>query len=268
MQFGYRMGSFLLGGTSIILAAIFWGAFGSMLSAPNVQRMLMAKEEPRIRAMLLGGAAMTPVLFGLFTIIGMGALAYYPGLQRAAVLPTLLQGFANNGLLRGMFLVGILAVLMSTIDSFLHSASVTVVGDLIYTQQSFEEDNTQHLRAVQLTAILLGLVALYMASTGQQSLYLNYGSWLLFSFFVPPLLGGLMGLETKNKDLWRALLAALVVEAVGLGINWEGRADWWYGHYLHSVWFAAILANLLVYLASHYLRNGAFVCRAQTPADA
>ena len=251
---------------ALVANVICWGIFGGLLSLPNVQRMLMANNQAAAKQVFFSTAALLPVLYAIFSFIGLGALVLYPALPRVQVIPKLVASLFSGAAQGGG--IGLLAVLMSTVDSFLHSAAVGLVADLLYPGGTSPAEEVKRLRAVQLASLGLGVFGIAIAATSSASLYLNYFSWVLFSFVAIPFLGGTLGLKAHPKDLWLAVGVALVAEISGLIFYYDYRADWWYGSYVHTVWFFALVANALTYFSSHYLRNSGFVWVDQKGAPA
>ena len=247
------------GGFSLILVIFFWSIFGYLMPPPQLQRMLISKDQEGIRHMFFSAAVFTPVLFCAFIVIGLGILVLHPGLARGQVIPTLLTTLFSNILARGTVTIGTMAVVMSTMDSFLHSAAVTLVSDILFPKKNFDKSETKHLRLIQGVAFFLGIGALLVASIWETSLYLTYAGVMLFSFCLLPLIGGLVGLKTSRRDFWIAFAAAFLVEGIGLLIMTQLDRELWYSGVKDTVWLFAILTNILTYFASHYLRNGGIV---------
>jgi len=109
-----------------ILGFYYWG-----LNQYIVQRILGAKNLKHARwgAMLGGGLKLLP----LFIMVLPGAFAYtlFPGLQSGdMVFPTLVTEMLPVGVV-GLVLAGLVAAIMSSIDSTLNSASTLIVIDFV-----------------------------------------------------------------------------------------------------------------------------------------
>jgi len=96
-----------------------------------VQRVLGARSVNHARwGSLLGGALKLPVLF-IMVLPGTMARIVYPGLESGdAVFPTLITQLLPVGVV-GLVLAGLVAAIMSSIDSTLNSASALVTLDFI-----------------------------------------------------------------------------------------------------------------------------------------
>jgi SSS family solute:Na+ symporter len=112
-----------------LIGFYFWGMNQFM-----VQRLLSAKDlEEGRRGALFAGFLKLSVLF-LMVMPGLMARVLYPDLpDQDLVFPTLMFDLLPAGLL-GLVLVGLLAALMSSIDSTLNSASTLVTMDFVHTR--------------------------------------------------------------------------------------------------------------------------------------
>jgi solute:Na+ symporter, SSS family len=96
-----------------------------------VQRVLSAKSIPHARwGALFGGLLKLPVLF-IMVLPGIMARKLFPDLPNPdQVFPTMIVELLPVGL-KGLVMAGLIAALMSSIDSTLHSASTLVTMDFI-----------------------------------------------------------------------------------------------------------------------------------------
>ena len=252
IKFGAHLFTF-----SSLSSTIFRGVFCSVLAPPVVQRMLAAQNKQQVKHMFLTAAAFLPVLRLVLTFIGLGAAVLYPGLKQNMVVPHLIQQLFSLPL-QGFMIAGLLAVLMSTADSFLHTAATTVVNDVRLPHRSQQGANTQTLGMVRFISFSLGIGAMLLATTTGVDRYLRYIAWAVLSPFLIPFVAGVMGLKTDKRDLLIALLFTLVGEAVGLFHFWPNRHFRLLSH-LHTAWGGAMLLGTTAFFVSHYWRNGGFM---------
>jgi SSS family solute:Na+ symporter len=107
-----------------VLGFYFWGTNQFI-----VQRVLGARGVDHARwGALFGGLLKLPVLF-IMVLPGTMARLAFPGLERGdQVFPTLISSHLPTGI-RGLVLAGLIAAIMSSIDSTLNSASTLVTVD-------------------------------------------------------------------------------------------------------------------------------------------
>jgi len=106
------------------------GMFYWCMDQSIVQRALGAKsiDHGRKGAIFAGFLKIVPVF--IFVLPGVMALALFPGIENDAAFPTLVSNLLPQGL-RGIVLAGLLAALMSSLDSTLNASATIVTRDFI-----------------------------------------------------------------------------------------------------------------------------------------
>ena len=100
-------------------------------SAPTViQRFLMGNSIEQVRGALFKSAAIKVVFILWITGIGFITAVNFPNVDANLALPTLIAEMLPP-ILKGITVVGILAVIMSTADSVLNSGAILLVNDII-----------------------------------------------------------------------------------------------------------------------------------------
>lgn len=173
------------------------------------------------------GAILAAVLklLPLFIMVLPGAMAavLLPDLARAdSVFPTLIATYAPVGI-AGMIIAGLLAAIMSSIDSALNSASTLITLDFIDDRERDSERLARIGRVIVL--VLVGVAALWAPMIDRFPglfSYLQQG----FTYVASPLVG--------------TFAVAMLSRKVG------ARAALWgtgFGHLVSAVWFVASLAG-------------------------
>ncbi|HSG73045.1 MAG TPA: sodium/solute symporter, partial [Planctomycetaceae bacterium] len=112
-------------GLALILSPAYW-----IGNQAIVQRSLGARSEFEAKASYVWGALLKNVIPLIIAIPGLIALAMFPGMKDGdQAFPRLVNELLPIGL-RGLFVAAFLAALMSSIDSYLNSASTIVSNDL------------------------------------------------------------------------------------------------------------------------------------------
>lgn len=188
------------------LFLVFWVQF---IDPAVVQRLLMAKNpKPIIRAMRMAAFIDIPFYLTAGTI-GLLTLVLVPHASGADAFPALLQTILPTGI-RGIVLAGILAVIMSTADSYLNSASVTFVHDVIKPMCSKNFSDSKELKCTQVANVLIGVSSVWVALSFTSILdmvliFLNFwGPVITF-----PLLSGIFGLRASFKAFMVGGIAGL-----------------------------------------------------------
>ena len=197
---------FSLTGKSGLLSTFAWGFIAlSTLVDPNFyQRCFAAKNEKTAKKGILL-ATMIWFCFDLCTTFGaMYAAAIIPTANsKSAYLSYSLQLLSPG--LRGFFLAGIVATILSTIDSYLFIASNTLCYDL--APKRFKEN----LLFNKLGVLSTGLLSVSMAvvfSGSIKAVWKTLGSYSAGCLLVPMILGGFCDIRISDKAFTLSTLSS------------------------------------------------------------
>jgi SSS family solute:Na+ symporter len=192
-----------------------------------VQRVLAARslDHARWSLTLAGLLKLTP----LFIMVLPGAMAasILPDIAKAdAVFPTLVTTLLPSGL-RGLVLAGLIAAIMSTIDSTLNAASTLVYHDFLSDKQKTRLGQKGAVTMARwLTVVFMLLAALWapmISSFPGIFAYLQE----IFSYAVPPVVAiFLLGLFWARTTPAAALTTLVVGHAMGLATLLSKQAGW------------------------------------------
>lgn len=172
------------------------------------QRALLAKDQKQIRqsfiiASLVGG-------FVLFVSCSIGAIiyGYNPDLNPDNLLMYIIDHYSYNGL-KGFVLVGILAITMSTADSWINISSVTFAND--FCKPLNIKSRVDSLFLSRYFSVFIGSFSVVLAITADNLLELLL---LIGNFFCPIvgpiLLLGIFGMRGSEKAALSAIFAGVV----------------------------------------------------------
>jgi solute:Na+ symporter, SSS family len=180
-------------GLGLILGPAYW-----IGNQAIVQRSLGARSEFEAKASYIWGGLLKNVVPFVIAVPGLIALAKFPHLSAGdQAFPALVSHLLPAGL-RGVFLAAFLAALMSSVDSYLNSASTLLTHDLYKRFLKPDAPDDQLLKigrgttlALMAWAIGFGLVISRQENTGIYAIFQT-----LMAFFQGPafavLLGGLL----------------------------------------------------------------------------
>jgi solute:Na+ symporter, SSS family len=243
-----KAGEFGAGYYSFPILAIWFLFPGFPLSFPFVQRMLMAKDNRQLITMYYWGTAFLVVFFLVLTFIGLGMVVLYPKLESGQVIPYLIQMFPASWL-RGIALIGLIAVIMSTADAFLHSAGLLFVHDVIKPIADKQGIEINELRVVRYFTLLIGCISIAVSLMAKNIFSIAvYGMDLSALIFTIPLIAGIMGLKTDARS-FTTILSFFFAK-----------------FFLPNLFFIpfAILMNALSFFGAHYMQNKGFVTVKRT----
>ncbi|HJK87192.1 MAG TPA: ATP-binding protein, partial [Candidatus Megaira endosymbiont of Nemacystus decipiens] len=170
------------------------------------QRISMSKNILQARKAFVV-AALSYAFFGLFiSWIGIIAIAIYPDVDSSLVAQRILTDYSYSGL-RGLTIAGILAMLMSSADSYINSTSVMFTYD--FFKASGIKINNQ-LLVSRVTALVLGLFSLFLALYSKGLLELMIKTK---SFYMPvvsvPFMFSIFGFRSSSKSVLIGMLAGV-----------------------------------------------------------
>jgi SSS family solute:Na+ symporter len=243
-----------------------WDLFPAFpLSFPFVQRMLMAKNTQQLKDSYYACMWFFTVFYFLLTIIGLGAVVLklsgdiempHKGSQ---IYIYVVKKYVPVGL-RGIMVVGFIAGVMSTADSFLHSAGLSLAYDVIQPIFKRRRYNVTDLKLTQYSTIVLGMLALAFAiyykvlprEHYQGKLDLGRGlsfltDWVGLTFTIP-FLAGVMGLKPCKKAFYvSSILTTLTFIFTKLFL-------------LNSLVIPlSVLCTILSFFITHYVHHNGFV---------
>ena len=218
----------------------------STLYAPDVQRMLMARDTEQITKSYSIAAKL---LLGLLFLISMiGALVYVinPNLEEKQVLPFIMEKLTMPGL-KGALFTGILAMSMSTADSNLNSGAVSFAHDFCRPIGLFKQVN--ELKIARAFSFVCGFLAIIFALKFQDIIDLLL---LVGSVYAPvvsvPLLFAIFGFRSST----RAVSVGIVFGVVTV-LFWKYISPIFGLDQSVSAFLPGIVAHMIGLFGTHYL---------------
>ncbi len=222
----------------------------SMLDPAVIQRMLMGRKASHLRkqhlvASVFGGFYLTIIL-----TIGLGGYLLYnnSSINQSNILLNIISDLLPVGI-KGLAMAGIFAMIMSTADSFLHSAGLSMVHDVLNPiARNKENFRKKEKKFTQIATIFAGIIAVIIG--------LNTTD--LFGFFlsilettVPilliPLFSGMMGLKTDKKSFFVGMSCTIVV--------WINCKIFLPENYADFALPLMLIANGIAFFGTHIIRN-------------
>ena len=206
------------------------------------QRIAMAKNTRQIRrSFIIAGFT---CLFLMVTIdwIGILVLSIHPNLAPNEVVKHIIFDYSFTGL-KGLTLAGIMAMLMSTADSYINSSAVLVVHD--FCKPLGINIVKSELTFSRLASLLIGIFAIILSLRSGSLLQLALTT---YSFYMPivtvPFIMTVVGFRSSGKAVLIGMVAGLVTV-----ILWDVVLK------INSIdgLVPGMVANLFFLLGSHYL---------------
>ncbi len=230
---------------------LVWSIFPVGITLPPLfQRLLMGQNAKQLRSQYLIIAAFDPTFRLIITLIGLAAIVLYPTIEAKNVIPHIVNELLPTGL-KGFAIAGLLAVVMSTADSYLHTAGLLLSHDVIKPLCDKASIAIHELRWAQYSTILVGFITIVVALRAEELLKLSFtalsftGPLLLF-----PLVAGIMGLKTDPQSFYVPMLVTLLSFIVAMLVLPVSQR--------HLAVLISILANGTSFFATHLIKNRGF----------
>ncbi len=209
------------------------------------QRIAMARDVKQAKNALIYAAGV--LLLILMTIAWMAVLLLTenPDLEKAEVIPYLISSHVGVGL-RGLLGVCVMALAMSTADSYLNASSVLFSSDVVKPltkKKKGEVEKEGSVAIARLFSICMGLFALLLALYSKDILKLLLLSGSLnMPIATIPMLLPVLGFRTTSRSALMGMAAGLTTVVI-----WS-----YFGKNSDSI-IPGMLANLIFLFATHYL---------------
>jgi len=245
-----------------------WDLFPAFpLSFPFIQRMLMARGKQQLVDSYYMGLSFLTVFYLLLTLIGLAAIVLRMTVdtnmpqQGSNIFVYIVKNYLSVGA-RGIICTGFIAGVMSTADSFLHTAGLSLAYDVIQPRMTRSIDV---LKLVRSLTLILGLIALVLALYYEilpRNLYggldlgkgLNFITEAVALVFTIPLVAGILGLKTEERFFFTSAIVTVAVFVLS-------RC------YLNNEYIipVAIVTNMLSFFGTHYSQYKGFVVVSRGP---
>jgi SSS family solute:Na+ symporter len=146
-----------------------------------IQRILMARNAKQAtKSLLIAGALYIP-FYAVITVIALSAVVLFPsGDPNSAFLNIL--NYSLPPIVKGIAISGVLAVIMSTADSFLNVAVISAVRDVIAIIMPYRIADRVELSLSRYITAIFGFISIFIATR----FYSMIDFWLYFSNFWTP----------------------------------------------------------------------------------
>ncbi|WPX99621.1 Solute carrier domain protein (plasmid) [Candidatus Megaera polyxenophila] len=210
------------------------------LDPATVQRILMAKNVIQVRKSFSLAAFFCFIIGGTACLIGITILAHNPNLNPDTLVTYVIDNYSYTGL-KGLILIGIMAMIMSSADSYINSAAVIFAHDLIKPSE-----NTLNLSRIFSMFVGISATILALSTSSLYDLLLLAGN-----FYTPvitmPLLLAIFGFRSTSRV---ALIA--IVAGISSVVIWRVFLQSITG--VDSI-IPGTIVNLVTMLLTHYLLN-------------
>ena len=207
------------------------------------QRVAMAKNIKQASNSFIISAIVCLLLVLIVCWIGVLMLAIHPNIESNQVIRRIISDYSFIVGYRGVVLAGIMAMVMSTVDSFINSTSVIFVHDFLKPLKVKFVEN--ELISARIVSLLIGILSLILSLREGSILELVIVTYSLYMPIVAvPFIMAILGFRSTGKSV-----------LLGMGAGFATIVVWDYLLQIktvNSIPFGMI-ANLIVLMGSHYL---------------
>lgn len=179
--------------------SLFFVLLFSMLDPALLQRLFMSRNTDMVKNALLRAAFLYMPFFAMIAYIALVALMINPGLNPSLSFPFMVDQLLPT-VVKGVAIVSLLSVLMSSADSFLHVAGIMFTNDVLNPLLKKELSNEAKLFTARISTLLIGVIAVGVALTVSsmfELILLGYAVWT--PAIVVPLAAGIMGVKPSKR---------------------------------------------------------------------
>jgi Na+/proline symporter len=194
---------------------IIW-AFSLFVYPAIIHRILMAKTSRDASNMLVISGLLSFIIIGLITLASLAVLILNPA-TKASVGGTfsyIIKNYFGQGL-RIFSVLGMLSIVMSTIDSVINSGSLLLTHNLIIPLLTQKGAKINELKLVKYISFMLGFVGLVIAyivsiTNTEINKVTYFGPSLLTPMLAIPFIAGVLGLKTDSTSFIISSITTMV----------------------------------------------------------
>lgn len=204
------------------------------------QRINMAKDTSQVRKSFTI-AAFTCLLISLVIAwIGVLLWAKNPDLNPNDLLAHIINDYSYPGL-KGIIAIGVMAIIMSTADSYINSAAVLIVNDVFSFK--FIDSEDRGLILLRIIAIVVAVLSFFLAFNTKSLLDLTFLIWGSYMPIITvPLILAILGFRSTPRTVLIGMAAGVITMIAFKFFDLNIKAV-----------IPAMLLNMLFFFTSHYL---------------
>jgi len=180
------------------------------LNPTMIQRILMAKDKKQITTSLRVSSLITVLFYIVCGQIALSIFALNPNLEPNSVISYAVNNYVPP-VLKGAAIIGMLAVVMSTADSYLNVISISIVHDIITPLIKKEMNNNIILFITRIVAVLIGIGAIIIAVNFQDIINIVVKAQMFWAPIITvPLYMAIFGVKANLKTFLFSALGGLI----------------------------------------------------------
>jgi len=194
--------------TFLVLFLSFF--LGETLIPPYIQRLLIGKTHQATKQGTLWSGIFSIFFFLIIGSIGMVTAILAPTLPAASALTYIIQTAMPIGL-KGLAIAAMLAVIMSSVDSFLNSIALTFSQDILKPLGLLNKTKNHELLVYRVITLMIGSMAITISlslSSSIDILLYSYQFWT--PFILTPFVAAIFGIRSSEKTFLISAIASII----------------------------------------------------------
>jgi SSS family solute:Na+ symporter len=197
-----------------LIAPILVFMFGETLVPPYVQRLCIGKTAAKAAQGTLYSGLFSIPFFAVTGLIGLVALALDPALDSNLAMPHVVVTVMPP-VLKGVVIAAVISIVMSSADSYLNSASIAFINDVLAPLRAKPLTSRQALRLAMVVTFVVGVKSVFFALAIESVLdILIYAYTYWAPVVLVPLVATIYGVRKGVAGFVAGALAGLFVAMV------------------------------------------------------
>lgn len=213
-----------------------------LCSPPMIQRMIMSRNARQSRNAYWVSALISIPFFLIIAIAGIASSILNPDMDGSNAFLYLIDNFMPSGL-KGFAVAGIIAIIMSTADSFMNTAAVSFSHDFLKTSMEDKLTPEREFQATKLITLVVGIIGCLTAMQFNNLIDMMLYSYMLWGPVISvPLIAGLFGIIAPKYSFYIGIVSGMSTAILWSVFKLEEA------FYIHAI-LPALFANLLTFAA-------------------
>ncbi|AZL16164.1 sodium:solute symporter family protein [Rickettsiales endosymbiont of Stachyamoeba lipophora] len=188
-----------------------------------IQRVLMAKDKEQVVTSFKSTALVMILFYVLCGLIALSVRTINADLNPNNVLYYTINNYLPMGI-KGLGIAGLLAVVMSTADSYLNTSSIAIIHDVVNPLRKSSLTSRQELLVTKFTAILIGSGAILVAISFKSILQIIIKAWIIWApIMVVPLYATFLGIKSNSNIFKLSAIAGIATVVIWLIYDIEAK---------------------------------------------
>lgn len=180
-----------------------------LCSPPTIQRMLMSKNAEQTKKAYLYSAIVSIPFLAVITLAGMAVYYVDNNIDSNKAFLVLVDKYMPVGL-KGFAVAGIIAIIMSSADSFMNTASISFSHDILKTILGKNLKDSHELMLTKLITVFITVFAYFLATKFDNIMDMMMYSFNLWGPVISiPLLFGIFGYKIVQRGFYLGIIAGV-----------------------------------------------------------